>query len=258
MPAALEIEMQGQIRAEAKALQDVFLKTLGWKGVRKLEQFAVVNAARAYAPYVRAAAPKDVGGLAKSVRGRRSRYQRPGAIVGPTQGKKQAWYARFVIYGSKPHTIPKTNVVGQAINRRLDAAGAGYSVFDQGKIQHPGARGNNFVFPAVEANYQKGADAFGATVVLLLNDEAKRAKVLGLEIEYANGTAAKWQSHPALKHWNKPDYVGPLTPLQAFGRSKREASDKVKAIAASARVQQLRQDARVFGIRPNMSNLRAG
>jgi hypothetical protein len=238
MPASLEIKMQGQIRAEAKALQDVFLKTLGWKGIRKLEQFAVVNAARAYAPYVRAAAPKDVGGLAKSVRGRRSRYQRPGAIVGPTQGKKQAWYARFVIYGSKPHTIPKTNVVGQAINRRLDAAGAGYSVFDQGKIQHPGAR--------------------GATVVLLLNDEAKRAKVLGLEIEYANGTAAKWQSHPALKHWNKPDYVGPLTPLQAFARSKREASDKVKAIAASARVRQLRQDARVFGIRPNMSNLRAG
>jgi hypothetical protein len=258
VPQALEIKLQGQIRAEAKALQDAFLNTLGWKGVRKLEQFAVVNAARAYAPYVRAAAPKDIGGLAKSVRGRRSRYQKPGAIVGPTQGKKQAWYSRFVIYGAKPHTIPRTNAVAQAINRRLDAAGAGYSVFDQGRIKHPGAKRNNFVIPAVEQNYQKGADAFGATVVLLLNDEAKRAKVLGLEIEYANGTAAKWQGNPALRNWNKPDFVGPLTPLQAYARSKREASDKIKAIAASGRAQQLRQDARVFGIRPNMSNLRTG
>lgn len=258
MPAALEIQLQGQIRAEAKALQDVFLKTLGWKGVRKLEQFAVVNAARAYAPYVRQAAPKDVGNLAKSVRGRRSRYQRPGAIVGPTQGKKQAWWARFVIYGARPHTIPKTNAVGKAVNRRLDAAGVGYSIFDQGKIQHPGTPRNAFVHTAVEQHYQVGADAFGATVVLLLNDEAKRAKVLGLEIEYANGTAAKWQGNPALKNWNKPDFIGPLTPLQAFARGKREADDKIKAIAASARVQRLRQDAKVFGIRPNMSNLRAG
>lgn len=258
MPAALEIKMQGDIRAEAKALQDVFLNTLGWKGVRKLEQFAVVNAARAYAPYVRAAAPKDIGGLAKSVRGRRSRYQKPGAIVGPTQGKKQAWYSRFVIYGTKAHTIPKTSTVGRAVNAALDRAGAGYSVFDQGRIQHPGSSGNNFVFRAVEANYQKGADAFGATVVLLLNDEAKRAKVLGLEIEYANGTAAKWQSNPALRQWNKPNFVGPLTPLQAFAGSKREANDKIKAIASSARTATLRQDAKVFGIKPNMSNLRTG
>ena len=258
MPAALELKLQGQIRQESEALQKAFLNTLGWKGVRKLEQFAVVNAARAYAPYVRAAAPKDIGGLAKSVRGRRSRYQRPGAIVGPTQGKKQAWYSRFVIYGTRPHTIPKTTAVGRSVGAALDRAGAGHSVFLQGKIKHPGSRGNNFVFPAVESHYQKGADAFGATVVLLLNDEAKRAKVLGLEIEYANGTAAKWQGNPALKQWNKPDFVGPLTPLQAFGRSKQEASDKIKAISASARASSLRQDAKVFGIKPNMSNLRAG
>lgn len=258
MPAALELKLQGQIRQESEALQKAFLNTLGWKGVRKLEQFAVVNAARAYAPHVRAAAPKDVGNLAKSVRGRRSRYQKPGAIVGPTQGKKQAWWSRFVIYGTKPHTIPKTNTVSRAVNAALDRAGAGYSIFGEGKIQHPGSRGNNFVHPAVEANYQKGADAFGATVVLLLNDEAKRAKVLGLEIEYANGTAAKWQSNPALKQWNKPDFVGPVTPLQAYARKKNEASDKLKAIASSARASTLRQDARVFGITPNMSNLRTG
>jgi hypothetical protein len=94
--------------------------------------------------------------------------------------------------------------------------------------------------------------------VLLINDEAMRNKVLGLEIEYANGTAAKWQGDPALRQWNKPDFVGPLTPLQAEGKRRREATDKVKAISTAGRLERLRSDAAVFGIRPNMSNLRTG
>jgi hypothetical protein len=85
-----------------------------------------------------------------------------------------------------------------------------------------------------------------------------RAKVLGLEIEYANGTATKFQQEQSLRQWNKPDFVGPLTPLQAEGKRRRVASDKVKAIATSARANRLRSDAAVFGISPNMSNLRAG
>ena len=55
----LELEIQGDVRKQTDALQKVFLETLGWKGIRKLEQFATVNAARALAPYVRAAAPTD-------------------------------------------------------------------------------------------------------------------------------------------------------------------------------------------------------
>jgi hypothetical protein len=92
----------------------------------------------------------------------------------------------------------------------------------------------------------------------LLNDEAMRAKVLGLEIEYANGTATKFQQEQSLRQWNKPDFVGPLTPLQAEGKRRVEASEKIKRIARSARNERLRSDAAVFGIRPNMSNLRAG
>jgi len=82
--------------------------------------------------------------------------------------------------------------------------------------------------------------------------------VLGLEIAYANGTATKFQSEKALQQWNKPDFVGPLTPLQAEAKRRNQASDKVKAIASSARNNRLRADAKVFGIKPNMSNLRAG
>ena len=240
----IEIELQGNVRAEAQALQNVFLNSLGWRGVRKLEQFATVNAARALAKPVREKAPKDLGGLAKSVRGRRSRITRPGAIVGPVAGKKHAWYAWFVVKGVKPHTIPKVT--------------AGNLFSDRKFIEHPGTRGDNFVIDAVEANIQLAKDAMAKTIVLLINDEAMRNKVLGLEIEYANGTATKFQSEQALRQWNKPDFIGPLTPLQAEGKRRSQAADKVKAIAASKRLERFKQDVQVFGISPNMSNLRAG
>jgi hypothetical protein len=242
--ASVEIVLQGNVRAEAEALQKAFLNSLGWKGVRKLEQFATVNAARALATYVRAKAPSDTGQLGKSVRGRRSRITRPGAIVGPVAGKKQSWYAWFAVKGTKPHTIPKVTAKNLFSDRTF--------------IEHPGTRGSNFVIEAVEANIQVAKDAMAKTIVLLINDEAMRAKVLGLEIEYANGTATKFQSETALQQWNKPDFVGPLTPLQAEAKRRNQASDKVKAIASSARANRLRADAKVFGIKPNMSNLRAG
>lgn len=242
--ASIEIALQGNVRGEAAALQKAFLNSLGWKGVRKLEQFATVNAARALAPSVRAAAPTDTRQLAKNVRGRRSRITRPGAIVGPVGGKKHSWYAWFVVKGTSPHTIPKVTAANLFSDRTF--------------IEHPGTRGSNFVIEAVEANIQVAKDAMAKTIVLLLNDEAMRAKVLGLEIEYANGTATKFQAESALRQWNKPDFIGPLTPLQAEARRRNQASDKVKAIARSGRIAQLKQDAAVFGIKPNMSNLRAG
>lgn len=239
---AVEIELQGNVRAQTDALEKAFLNSLGIRGVRKLQQFATVNAARALAPKVRAKAPTDTGGLAKSVRGRRSRITRPGAIVGPVAGKKYAWYSWYVVKGTKPHTIPKVT--------------AGNLFSDRKFIEHPGTRGSNFVIEAVEANIQLAKDAMAKTIVLLLNDEAKRNMVLGLEIEYANGTATKFQAE--MPKYDKPDYVGPLTPLQAEGKRRREASDTIKAIATSARAGRLRRDAQVFGIRPNMSNLRTG
>jgi len=242
--ASVEIVLQGNVRAEAEALQKAFLNSLGWRGVRKLEQFATVNAARALAPYVRAKAPADTGQLAKSVRGRRSRITRPGAIVGPVAGKKQSWYAWFAVKGTKPHTIPKVTAANLFSDRKF--------------IEHPGTRGSNFVIEAVEANIQVAKDAMAKTIVLLINDEAMRAKVLGLEIEYANGTATKFRSESALRNWNKPDFIGPLTPLQSEAKRRNVASNKVKAIASSARANRLRADAAVFGISPNMSNLQAG
>jgi hypothetical protein len=196
---ALELRLQGQIRSEAKALQDAFLKTLGWQGVRKLEQFAVTNAARAWGKKggpVANAAPSGDGILRKSIRGRRSRITRPGAVVGPMLGSKGAWWARFVIRGAEPHYIPKLTVS---------------TLFSQSSfIDHPGVRPNPFVDRAIESNYNVGADAFSATIALLMQDEAKRNKVLGLEAKYKDQKAAYWQSQPWGRHWKNAEWLEPF------------------------------------------------
>lgn len=241
--SALEIRMQGKVRAEAQALQDTFLNTLGWKGVRKLEQFATVNAARALAKPVRDGAPKGSGLLAKSVRGRRSRITRPGAVVGPVMGKKHSWWAWFVVRGTKPHTIPKMTV-GSVLrpNQRF--------------IQHPGTRPDPFVDRAVMSNIGLGEDAFGATVVLLLNDEAKRNKVLGLEESYKNGTAAQWQSKPYMRHWKNADYIDPLW---SGLKLPHDAPDRVKIIAAGRPIYDAynrQRGSAAYGVVPRVKTLR--
>jgi len=207
----LELEIQGDVRKQTDALQKVFLETLGWKGIRKLEQFATVNAARALAPYVRAAAPTDSKQMAKSVRGRKSKITKPGAVVGPVGGRKGAYYSWMVVKGTRAHRIPKLTSgqqAGQAVNAALDRLGAGHSIFGPTPgFLHPGVRGDNFVIETVAAKIQVGKDAMAATIVLLLTDEAKRNQVLGLETSYKNKSAARWQSEPWGRYWKDADYL---------------------------------------------------
>jgi hypothetical protein len=220
---AMELRLQGQIRSEAKGLQDAFLKTLGWQGVRKLEQFAVTNAARAWGKkggVVANAAPSDHGLLRKSIRGRRSRITRPGAIVGPMLGGKGAWWARFVIRGAKAHYIPKLTVA---------------SLYTQSSfIDHPGVRANPFVDRAIESNYNIGADAFSATIVLLMTDEAKRNQVVGLEAKYKDQKAAYWQSQPWGRNWKNADYLEPFSATHYMP----EGPERVRQIAAGLSLRQ--------------------
>lgn len=194
----LEIELQGNIRQQTKALQDTLLNTLGWKGVRRLEQFALVTAARSVQDEVRAETPGGRNGrLGKAVRGRKSRLQYPGAIVGPVGGKKGAWFGWFVVKGTKPHMIPDDTV-----GRRLNILVGGKVVQ---RVKHPGARANNFVTPTVEKNIQQVQDAIGATIVMLIRDEAKRNKVLGLQEAYAGKSAAGWQTKSWAIDYKNPD-----------------------------------------------------
>jgi hypothetical protein len=222
----LELEIQGDVRKQTDALQKVFLETLGWKGIRKLEQFATVNAARAFAPYVRAAAPTDSKQLAKSVRGRKSKITKPGAVVGPVGGRKGAYYAWMVVKGTSAHRIPKLTGgqrAGAAANAALDRLGAGHSIFGPTPgFLHPGVRGDNFVIETVAAKIQVGKDAMAATIVLLLNDTAKRNQVLGLEASYKNKTAARWQSEPWGRYWKDADYLETVFGSNQKGTRRRE------------------------------------
>jgi hypothetical protein len=222
----LELEIQGDVRKQTDALQKVFLETLGWKGIRKLEQFATVNAARALAPYVKAAAPTDSKQLAKSVRGRKSKITKPGAVVGPVGGRKGAYYAWMVVKGTSAHRIPKLTGgqrAGAAANAALDRLGAGHSIFGPTPgFLHPGVRGDNFVIETVAAKIQVGKDAMAATIVLLLNDTAKRNQVLGLEASYKNKTAARWQSEPWGRYWKDADYLETVFGSNQKGTRRRE------------------------------------
>jgi hypothetical protein len=211
----IELEMQGNVREGAQALWDIFNESIGQKGIRKLESFATVNAARSLSPFVRAAAPRDQGLLAKSVRGRRSRLNKQGAIVGPVAGKKAAWYAWLVVRGTKAHRMPKLGATRRA------AMWFGMQLHSV--VMHPGARPNNFVDRAVEANIEKAKDAFGGTIVLMINDAAFRQKVLGFEAAYKNKKAAHWQSQPFGRHWKNADWLEPFH--NAIRRPVRNASE---------------------------------
>lgn len=241
---ALEISIKGNVAAGAQGLWDTFNQSIGKAGVRKLEQFATVNAARALQPDVRDAAPRDQGALAKSIRGRRSRITRPGAIVGPVAGKKGAWYAWFVVRGTRPHDMPKTSATRRA------------AMFFDGalhqRVKHPGMSPNNFVERAVAANIHKANEAYGGTVVLMLRDAAFRNKVLGLAAQYAGQTAAQWQSKPFGRHWKNADWVEP------FHTAIRRPTTSNAEISATGRMrdQYMRQASGVLGVVPRMNRAR--
>jgi len=239
--SALEIVIKGDVQREAQNLWDAFESTLGQKGVRKLEKFATVNAARALAPFVRDAAPSRHGLLKKSVRGRRSRLISTGAVVGPVGGKKHAWYGWWVVRGTKPHRIPKPGVAGRVT---LLFGGQLHHSSD-----HPGSKTNNFVDRAIAAHLSAGQDAFGATIALIFASEAFRKKILGLEIEYANKSAARWQGDKTMKYWNRPDYVEPLPgTLAAEGKRRRVEAEKVQQLLRTARLTRLKTEAENWGI----------
>jgi hypothetical protein len=179
----IEVRIQGNVREQTNRLVRAFGQTLGWSGIRKLEQFATVNAARALQPDVKSAAPDgDSGKLAKAVVARRSRLTKPGAIVGPKQGKSGAFYARFVVYGTRAHAIPKADRTAYLF----------FSGAVRSRVKHPGARADNFVTQTAERQIDKAERAYTATVQALLEDAALRERVLGFEVRYRSGYNRAW------------------------------------------------------------------
>jgi hypothetical protein len=172
-PFQFDHSAEDQIDRLYGALSHAFSK----RTLVKFEQFAVVNAARSVQKYVAAAAPVGDGKtptMSKLIVGRKSRWNRPRAIVGPKQGKKDAWYAPFVVHGTRPHRIP---------------AGKRFKVLAFGgvntrAVQHTGTAPNNFVVRAANAHSGIMLDAFAVTITKLINDKAFAGKVAGLEARY--------------------------------------------------------------------------
>lgn len=170
-----------EIRNLQQALGDAFNP----RELDKMAQFATVNAARALQDSVRDESPDLTGFMDKKVKGRRSRLTRPGAIVGPVGGKKGAWYAKFVVYGTRAHRIygsvgGKADLLGAAINKPLKLI-SGQTV---NAVRHPGAQSNNFVVRAAERNIDRATDAYTASMAKFMTDDHFRQKVVGLQATY--------------------------------------------------------------------------
>lgn len=143
---------------EIQGLDKVYARLAKLKGetVAKTTQRAVSKALKnTYKPAMQAAAPKGrTGKLAKAVDVRVAK-KRTGEMfalkVGPggKRGPNKAWYAHFVVGGTKPHLItaagtksPTTSRIVRRANRgglALTVAGMLVSV-----VHHPGAKPNPF------------------------------------------------------------------------------------------------------------------
>ena len=182
----LEITIQQDVvLREIKNLQDALGNAFHPRELDKMAQFATVNAARALQDSVRRESPDRSGFMHKQVKGRRSRLTRPGAIVGPVGGKKGAWYAKFVVYGTKAHRIygsvgGKADFLGASINKPLKLL-SGQTV---NAVRHPGAQSNNFVVRASERNIDRATDAYVASMAKFMTDDHFRQKVVGLNAYY--------------------------------------------------------------------------
>lgn len=126
MPKGLEIEIQKSVQPEIARLRQALSDGFNERNLTRWEALATLNAARALDDAVTAAAPKGdsedahPGLLRKMIKARRSRYNKPGAIIGPQRGPNKAFYADWVIFGNKPHKIMASNVSrGQSRAKRV-------------------------------------------------------------------------------------------------------------------------------------------
>jgi len=109
MAKGIEIEIQKSVQPEIARLRQALADGFNDRNLTRWEALATLNAARALDDAVTAAAPKadsegaHPGFLKKQIKARRSKYNKPGAIIGPQRGPQKAFYADWVIFGNKPH-----------------------------------------------------------------------------------------------------------------------------------------------------------
>lgn len=131
---------------------DALLRTLPEKVQKNITRSALNAGAKVFLQEVKQNVPRRSGDLLKTVR-ISSRNTPDGPAVSVKAGGKvkgvDAWYARLVEYGTKPHKI--------AANKKGGSLHFGSATVKS--VDHPGIRPRPFMRPAVDAKFPEAVKA---------------------------------------------------------------------------------------------------
>lgn len=156
MPAGLVLT--GEFDKNYDQLRLGFLKGSNPSAFKRLNTFAVLNAARTLQKPMRDKAPRgETGNLRKKVLARKARFNNPAAVVGIKGGKKGVFYGWLV-------------VGGQGTRRTTP----------NGTFSVKGVKPRPFVDQVVKqrSNMNRAVESFSKTVAAYLNDEPFRNTIL--------------------------------------------------------------------------------
>lgn len=131
--------MTGEVNVKGLKELGTALQGLPDKLQRNVMRAALRAGAKLVADQARESVPVDSGALRRSVKVG-TRVQRGVVQANVKAGDKEAWYARFVEFGTAAHTIK--------------ARDGGYMMFGGAwvrSVSHPGARARPFLRPALDA-----------------------------------------------------------------------------------------------------------
>lgn len=145
-----------------RAMQRGFLEGSNPTAYRRLMSFASLNAARTFSAPIKAAAPRGkTGNLARSVKAKSGRYNKPSGVVGPLfagrGSKKNPWYRWLVTAGTGGTRRTKRGIVS------VKAVGA--RPFVMREVNKPN-------------NQQRAIDAFYNTFEAFYNNDVFRGRIL--------------------------------------------------------------------------------
>ena len=137
---------------------------------QKIRRSIVSKGVRAGSKPIREAAkrlaPVDSGNMRRSIRTSVRWLRGKGSVLGvtkpkSTKGQKKkgidAWYAHILIGGAKPHNLNNRNSGHWTARPKPDWADHPYS-----SINHPGIKGNNWMWRAARQSFAKAVKAFRA------------------------------------------------------------------------------------------------
>jgi hypothetical protein len=156
MPAGLVLT--GKFDKNYDQLRLGFLKGSNPSAFKRLNTFAVLNAARTLQKPMRDKAPRgETGNLRKNVLARKARFNNPAAVVGIKGGKKGVFYGWLV-------------VGGQGTRRTTP----------NGTFSVKGVKPRPFIDQVVKqrSNMNRAVESFSKTVAAYLNDEPFRNTIL--------------------------------------------------------------------------------